>query len=173
MGIVNTSSNTFRGRLLQLILISVSLDIIIYIRKILLDRRQRGTIRSVLLVIIGWLVGWQRSFLRNGSEGFSDFVVWRLGTIKVEKSQSRIFEKNSWFGDIREKISKLAQNQTLIFFSKTALTIFFGFCPEVSTKYDLQFEWNLFFRKILNFQIFGPEIVKKLPKLRFFAIFST
>ena len=54
MGIVNTSSNTFRGRLLQLILISVSLDIIIYIRKILLERRQRGTIRSVLLVIIGW-----------------------------------------------------------------------------------------------------------------------
>ena len=54
MGIVNISSNTFRGRLLQLILISVSLDIIIYIRKILQDWRQRGTIRSVLLVIIGW-----------------------------------------------------------------------------------------------------------------------
>ena len=26
--------------------------------KDLLDRRQRGSIRSVLLVIIGWLVGW-------------------------------------------------------------------------------------------------------------------
>ena len=63
----------------------------------------------------------------------------KLGDYKGRK-QSRIFEKNSWFGDIREKVSKLAQNQTLIFFSKTALTIFFGFWPEVSTTYDLQFE---------------------------------
>ena len=33
--------------------------------------------------------------------------------MKVEKSQSWIFEKNSLFGDIGEKVSKLAQNQTL------------------------------------------------------------
>ena len=42
-----------------------------------LDWRQRGPIRSVLLVIIGWLVGclvgWYRSFLRNRSQDFSDF----------------------------------------------------------------------------------------------------
>ena len=36
-------------------------------------------------------------------------------TIKVEKSQSRIFEKNSSFEDIREKVSKLAQNHFDIF----------------------------------------------------------
>ena len=35
----------------------------------------------------------------------------------VENSQSLIFEKNSGFGDIREKVSKLAQNQTLSYFS--------------------------------------------------------
>ena len=90
--------------------------------------------------------------------------------MKVEKWQDQIFEKKSWFGDIREKVSKLAQNQRLIFFSKTAVTIFFGFWPEVSTKYGLQFELNLFFRKICNFEIFGIEIVKKLPKLRLLAI---
>ena len=49
---------------------------------------------------------------------------------------------------------------------------FFDFWPEVSTKYDLQFEWNLFFRKICNLEIFDLEIVKKLSKLRFLAIFS-
>ena len=32
---------------------------------------------------------------------------------------------------------------------------------------------NLFFRKICNLEIFDLEIVKKLPKLRFLAIFST
>ena len=90
----------------------------------------------------------------------------------MEKSQSWIFEKKSWFGDIYEKVSKLSQNQTLIFFSKTALTVFFGFWP-VSTKYHVQFEWNLFFRKICNFEIFDLEIVKKLLKLRFFTIFLT
>ena len=81
-------------------------------------------------------------------------------TIKVEKSQSRIFEKNSSFEDIREKVSKLAQNNFDIFL-KNGYSDFFGFWPEVSTKYDLQFKWNLFFRNISNLEIFDLEIVKK------------
>ena len=93
--------------------------------------------------------------------------------MKVEKWRSRIFEKNSWFGDIHEKVSKLAQNQTQKTFLKNASNKFFGFWSEVSTKYNLQFEWNLFFRKICNFEKFDLKIVKKLPKLRLFAIFST
>ena len=44
------------------------------LKKRFLERRQRCPIRSVLLVIIGWLVGWYRSFLRNGSNKFSDFL---------------------------------------------------------------------------------------------------
>ena len=39
-----------------------------------------------------------------------------------------------------------------------ALTIFFW--PEVSTKYDLQYEWDLFFGKIWNLEIFDLEIAK-------------
>ena len=92
----------------------------------------------------------------------------------MERWQSRIFEKKSWFGDIREKVSKLAQNQTLSYFSQKRLKNgFFGFWFEVSTTYDLQSEWNLFFRKIWNLEIFDLEIVKKLPKLGLLAIFST
>ena len=87
--------------------------------------------------------------------------------------QSRIFEKKILFGDIRENVSKLAQNHTLIFFSKKGSNDFFGFWSEFSTKYDLQFELNLFFRKSCNLEISDLEIVKKLPKLRFWAIFST
>ena len=59
----------------------------------------------------------------------------------VEKWQSRIFEKNSWFGDIHENVSKLAQNQTLWYlvvwlvgnavFSETSLRIFLIFCMKL------------------------------------------
>ena len=58
-------------------------------------------------------------------------------------------------------------------FLKNGSNDFFVFLPEVSTKYDFQFEWNVFFRKICNLQKFDLEIVKKLSKLRFLAIFST
>ena len=120
----------------------------------------------------GWLVGWLvTQFSQKRLQWFFWFFAWSKGTIKVEKWQSRIFEKSSWFGGIREKVSKLAQKQTGIFL-KNGFNDFFGFRPEVSTKYDLQFEWNLFFRKISNWEIFDLEIVKKMPKLRLMAIFS-
>ena len=38
-----------------------------------LDRRQRGPIRSVLLVIIGWLVG-NAVFSETALKDFSDFL---------------------------------------------------------------------------------------------------
>ena len=97
--------------------------------------------------LVGWLVGWLAGCL-----AVRIFVIF---CINVEKSESRIFEKNSWFGDFCENVSKLAQNQTLWYFY-----FIFGFWPEVSNKYDLQFEWNLFFRKICYLEIFDFKIVK-------------
>ena len=70
----------------------------------LLDRCQPGPMKLVLLVIIGWLVTQKR----NDPMDFSDFLDEVRGTIKVDKSQSQIFEKKYWFGDIRKKVSKLA-----------------------------------------------------------------
>ena len=68
-------------------------------------------------------------------------------------------------------VSKLAQNQTLIFLSKSALTIFFGFWPEVSTKYDLQFERNLFFRKNLQFGDIWPRNRQNISQIEVFGHF--
>ena len=48
------------------------LVIVTSVTSVFLDWHQGDPIRSVLLVIIGWMVGWQRSFLRNGSTDFSD-----------------------------------------------------------------------------------------------------
>ena len=63
------------------------------------------------------------------------------------------------------------KSETLIFFSKATLKIFLGFWPEFSTKYDLQFEWNLFFRNICNLEIFDLEIVKKIAQINVFGHF--
>ena len=125
---------------------------------IFLDRRQRGPIGSVLLVIIGWLVGNTETALR----------IFLISCMKLGDYEGRkVAEPDFWKKNLDLEIfMKLAQNQTLlIFFSKTTITIFLVF--------GLQFEWNLFFRKICNLEIFDLEIVKKLPKLRFLAIFST
>ena len=73
-----------------------------------------------------------------------------------------IFQKNLQFGDIwppdRQKIAQIEV---------------YGHFLNFTTLDFLEFEWNLFFRKICNLEIFDVEIVKKLPKLRFFAIFLT
>ena len=145
-----------------------------------MDRRQPGPIKLVLLVIIGWLVGWLIGWL-VGNAVFSEttlriFLIFcrKLGDYKGRKVTEPDFWKKFLIWRYSRKGLQISpKSDTLIFFSKTALTIFFGFWPEVSTKYDLQFEWNLFFRKICNLEIFDLEIVKKLPKLRFLAIFST
>ena len=55
----------------------------------LLDRCQPGPMKLVLLVIIGWLVTQKL----NDPKDFSDFLFEVRGTIKVDKSQSQIFEK--------------------------------------------------------------------------------
>ena len=74
-----------------------------------------------------------------------------------------------------EIFTKKSPNQPKIrhfdIFLKNGSNDYFGFWPEVSTKYDLQFELNLFFRKICNLETFDLKIVKKLPKLRFFGYF--
>ena len=58
-------------------------------------------------------------------------------------------------------------------FLKNGSNNFFGFWPDVSTKYDLQFELNLIFRKICDLEIFDLEILKKLLKLGSLVILLT
>ena len=72
---------------------------------------------------------------------------------------------------LRWRLPISPKSETVIF-PKNSSNDIFGFWREVSTKYDLQFELNLFFRKMCNLEIFDLKIVEKLPKLRFLAIFS-
>ena len=125
--------------------------------------------KSVILV---WLVR-NAVFSETAIRIFLIFCI-RLEDIKVEESQSWFFEKNCWFRDIGEKLSKLAQIRHFhIFVKSDSNNFFFSFWTEVSTKYEFQLESNLFFTKICNLEIFDLKIVKQLPKLRFLAILWT
>ena len=109
----------------------------------LLDRRQRDSIRSVLLVIIGWLVDWlvgNAVFLETALRIFLTFCM-KLGDYKGRKVTEPDFSKKFLIWRYSQKGLQINPKlDTSIFFSKMAATIFFGFWPEVSTKNDLQFE---------------------------------
>ena len=96
---------------------------------LLLDRREPGPIRSVLLIIIGWLFG---SLVTQFSQ------LAQLGTIKVEKSQADFWKKFLIWRYSRKGLQISPKSDTDIFL-KNGSNDFFGFWPEVSTKYDLQF----------------------------------
>ena len=102
--------------------------------------------------MVTWLVG-NAVFPETARRIFLIFCM-KLGDCKTRK----VTEPDFW------KISP--KSDTLIFFSKTVLTIFFYL-----TKYDLQFEWHLFSRKICNLEIFDLEIVKKISHNKVFGHF--
>ena len=99
-----------------------------------LDRRHRGPVRSVLLVIIGGLVGWLVGWL-VGNSVFSKTVLraflvfcMKLGDYKGRKVTELDFWKKFLIWRYLQKGLQISpKSDTLIFFSKTALTIFFVF----------------------------------------------
>ena len=109
--------------------------------------------------MVGWLVG-NAVFLKMTLMIFLLFYM-KLGDYKDRKVTEQDFWEKFLIWRYSQKHLQISPNlDTLIFFSKTALTIFFVFRSEVSTKYDLQFEWNLSFRKICYLEIFDFKIVK-------------
>ena len=87
----------------------------------------------------------------------------------------KVTEPDFWILDL-EIFTKRSPNYPKIrhfdIFLKNGCNNFLGFWLEV-TKYDLQFAWSLYFRKISNLEIFDLEIVRKLAKMRFLANFLT
>ena len=128
------------------------------------------------LLIIDWLFGWEVGNAVFSEKALRIFLIFcmKLGDYKSRKvTEPDFWKKLLIWRYLRKGLQVSPKSDTLIFFSKTALTTFFCFWPQVSSKYKLHLEWNLFFRKICNLEIFDLEIVKKLPILRFLAISST
>ena len=78
------------------------------------------------------------------------FLIWRYSQRGLQispKSDTNIFLKNS-FNDV------------------------FGFWPEVSAKFNLQFEWNQFFRKIFSLEgHIWPRKSQKVAQIEVFGYF--
>ena len=89
-----------------------------------------GPIKSVLLVIIGWLVGWLVGNAVFSETALRIFLIFcmKLGDYKGRKVTEPDFWKKFLIWRYSRKGLQISpKSDTLIFFSKTALTIFLVF----------------------------------------------
>ena len=128
-----------------------------------MDRHQWGPIRSVLLVIIGWLVGCLVDWL-VGNAVFSEtarriFLIFcmKLGDYKGRKVTEPDFWKKfliwrySWKG-----LQISPKSGTLIFFSKMALTVFWVFGLKLVLNMTFNLNETCFSEKFAILQGFWP-----------------
>ena len=141
--------------------------------------QQPGPIKSVLWVIIGWLVGWLFGWL-VGNAVFSEtalsiFLIFcmKLGDYKGRKVTELDFWKNflilrySWKG-----LQTSWKPDTLIFFSKSALTIFsvFGLKLVINMTFNLN-ENYYFSEKFAIWRYLTSELSKNCPNWGFWPYF--
>ena len=96
-----------------------------------LDRRQPGPIKSVLLLITGWLVGWLVGNAVFSETGLRIFLIvcMKLGDDKGRNVTEPDFWKKIliWRIYSQKSLQISPKSDTLIFFSKAAKTIFLVF----------------------------------------------
>ena len=133
--------------------------------------------RSYRIGVVGnnWLVDWlicNAVFPETALRIFQIFGM-KLGNYKGKKvTEPDFWKKLLIWRYSRKRLQISPKPDTLIFFSRTAPTIFLVFGLKLVLNMTFNLNKNLFFRSC-NLEIFGFEIVQKLPKLRFLAIFST
>ena len=139
-------------------------------------RRQPSPIKSLLLVIIGWLV------TPFSQKRLTEFFCMKLGDYKGRKvTESDFWKQFLIWRYLRKGLEISPELDTVMFFSKTALTIFWIFGLKLVINLNFNLKENYFSEKCSisryltpksSKNIFDPEILKKFPKLRFLAIFS-
>ena len=141
---------------------------------IFLDRRQRSPIWSVLLVIIGWLVGWLVGNAVFSETALRIFLIFcmKLGDYKGRKVTEPDFWKKFLIWRYSRKGFQIwPEIRHFDIFLKNGSNNFFLFWPEVSTKYNLQFEWNLFLRKIFSWRYLTWNSSINCPNWGFWSFF--
>ena len=116
--------------------------------------------------MVGWLVD-NVVFSETAVNIFLIFCM-KLGDYKGRKVTEPGFWKKLLILRYSRKGHQISpKSDTLIFFSKTALTIFFGFWPEVSTKYELQFDWDYFSEEFAIWRYLTSKSSKNYPNWGF------
>ena len=145
---------------------STCINLIIPNQKRLLDRRQRGPIRSVLLVIIGWLVG-NAVFSETVLKIFLIFCI-KLRDYKVRKVTEPDFWKKFLIWRYSRKGLQISpKSDTLIFFSKTALTIFLVFGLKLVLNMTFNLNETYFSEKFAIWRYLASKSSKNCPNWGF------
>ena len=145
-----------------------------------MDWRLRGLIRSVLLVITGWMVGWLVGWL-VGNAVFSEtalriFLIFcmKLGDYKGRKvTEPDFWKKFLIWRYSRKRLQIIPKSDTLIFFSKTLPTIFLIFGLKLVLNMTFNLNETYFSEKFAIWRYLTAKSSKKIPTLRFLTIFST
>ena len=120
--------------------------------------------------MVGWLVV-NEVFSETAQRIFLIFCM-KLGDYKGRKATEPDFWKRFLICKYSRKGLQISPKSDIFdIFLKNSCNCFFGFWPEVSTKYNLHFETNLFFRKICNLDISDLEIGNKIPQIEVFGHF--
>ena len=116
-----------------------------------------------------WFVG-NAVFSEKAIRIFLIFCI-KLGNIEVEESRSWNFEKNCWFGDIGEKLSKLEQIRHFHIFVKSGSNDFFFFFY-LMLVLNMTFNLNeTYFHKNLQFGHFWPQNCQKIAQIVVYGYF--
>ena len=134
------------------------------------DQRQPGPIKLVLLVIIGWRVGWL-----VGNAVFSEMTVriFLIFCMKFGKYKSRkVTEPNFWKKFLTWRYSWKGiqinpRSDTLIFFSKTAGTICLVFGLRLVLNMIFNLNETYFSEKFSIWRYLTPKLLKNFPNWGF------
>ena len=102
------------------------------------------------------------------------FFAWSYGTIKVEKWQSRIFEKKKLIWKYSRKGLQISlKSDTLIFFSKTAMTIFLVFGLKLVLNMTFNLNETYFSEKFAIWRYLTSKSSKNCPNWGHFLDFAS
>ena len=139
-----------------------------------LDRRQRGPIRSVLLVIIGSLVdrlvGWLVGNVVFSETALRIFLIFcmKLGDYKCRKvTEPDFWKKFLIWRYLRKGLQISPKSDTLIFFSKTALTIFLVFGLKLVLNMTFNLNETYFSEKFAIWRYLTSKSSKNCPNWGF------
>ena len=160
-----TSPRLFSGKLN----LSRSLDQQSKVLYSLLDRHQRGLIRSVLVVIIGWLVG-NAVFSEIALRIFLIFCM-KLGNYKGRKLTEPDFSKKILVWRYSRKGLKCSpKSDTFMFFLKTALTIVLVFRLKLVINMTFNLNETYFSEKFVTWRYLTSKLPKNCPNLGFWLL---
>ena len=135
----------------------------------MLDRRQRGPLRSVLLVIIDWLVG-NAVFSERALKIVLIFCMKLADYIGRNVTEPDFWKKFLIWRYSQKTLQISPKSDTLIFFSKTALIIFFAFGLKLVLNMTFNLNETCFSEKITTSRYLASNC-QKMAQIEVFGHF--